>query len=384
MNDSKRANKLDRRRKRARKKHDHKRDPILAETKEITELLNLRHRPQADDLSRIKGAPNAVLRKVMKESPRPTTWGALLLPPDDFDVFARSSFLQRLPRSASLSEEIRYATCIFQSRASNLSSFLAQRVRFQSYLLTGNYSDAHAVLRQTKDEHGTSFWLAEATMLIAELESGLPGNRKVLQGLTESTPDDSLASLLAFLSTRIELDVPHSLYDYYVRTHCQTVQYELENPSLALFVRLLLAPHCEDTYRETDESHLHEVIHLALSLPLVDCYLFIVRLVHALCASRTWNVNSNVVRHLPNLLSNLHDPQLASITHFTAPRQAGRTVRYDSNYLQSVESYTQGRYDEAIDALRLHLAECPSHIEAYDLLAKACIYSQRDCESPWA
>ncbi|MBD3583601.1 tetratricopeptide repeat protein [Flavobacterium selenitireducens] len=275
--------------------------------------------------------------------------------PKTLDVLGKGEMLFK---PISLENEFKWTFLSIRKFSKQISLFLIFKIEFEKFFLLGDYESAEKTLENILGEFGYSIWYIEAKFLLLEYQDKSEEQKEFLSKINEVNKNFFVSTLAHFLSFRTERNLSAYKYDYDIKSlfsrnkkedEREIRQYYLfrlnyfENYQISDFSMLLVFENCNS---------------------LIDRYLF-ARDILKILSLKKENFNFAFLKS-KYLFKKTSDRNLIPILCTNEiPKLSDRQNYFDNKYLQIIDLYYTGLYDEAIEEIRLFIKIDPSN---FDLL----------------
>jgi hypothetical protein len=276
--------------------------------------------------------------------------------------------------SNELESELNWMLLSVRKFRAELAIFLQYKKEFEKYFLLGEYEEAEKVLGYCQSEFGYSIWYLSSRMLLHEY-AGESEKAKILMSdvLKENKDGAFTASLINFLSQKVEKKLSASKFDTDLKTALNNPKSNLSKSNRDFYEFHL------NFFESKEITELPDIISFSFYNPLPDRYLTFRRIVHyCFCKGVSLDIVLNAMIYADRKLQDgFFDP----IFLFTCPEHV-KVGYFDQSYLNVIDLFYSGLYQEALLAARQHIIANPSDFTIINLYSRSLAFLQKEFEPP--
>ncbi|WP_426436005.1 hypothetical protein [Bradyrhizobium genosp. P] len=247
--------------------------------------------------------------------------------------------------------DVVWAAAILSHYTEELNDYLLLKERYSDFYLGSNFQSAAKVLDDVEKKFGLSLWATNAHLSIAQVTTGIAGQKAALNEIVKVPGIDPLYAYIAF-SCSYSLEENVTLND---------VRREFSDPSN---IRDYFLYHVSPFDLE-DIDHPHDVIALEASSPVIDRFETLVDMMSLLYLRGKCQAE---IRQAVSLLESISDQRIANLQFMVSVDGIPPTQAAD--FLTACDQYTLGKHDLAANSLDSILKVNPSAAWAYELVAR--------------
>ena len=262
--------------------------------------------------------------------------------------------------------EAKWTLARLASHADRLNSLLSLRRSFARSLLLNQLDMAAHILERCEHLFGTSSWLLESELLLAEYRGGFECNRATLSQILERPLPHNEHLLAEFASQRVDSDLSPLHYMRGIASFVDNPAYSERNENLPFYLRFSLIPQIGST-GELPSNGAAFYLYSFSGRPLVDAYAAYVKLIrHA--------VHMGQIEMLSrpggeDQLSRIDEPELDTL--LAVAFNKSRPTKAHSLF-EARRHFNAGELSKVIDISARNLPDDPLTFDWYELLASAC------------
>ena len=279
------------------------------------------------------------------------------------------SFAQPLPTpcAKNIKSELMWSAASFMRYSSSLNSLLALVRKFETSIILNDLEKAKELLAAIRSSYGISLWFIKMDLLLAEMDTGLKGNRSAKKALAEKSPNLILI-FLHFFSHQSEISLSAEEYAQAVEAFCsqETLQ-GYQNKKLCQYYRFHIGYH----FRPDIETHPY-ILNYSEPLAIIDRYFVWCRLIRFLFEENVLFLDGQISEVIQATSDNINDLDVAFISSLVNPTKILENEIFNSIYIL-LDLYTRGNYSDAIELAQNLLIQYPFCIELYELAAKSAL-----------
>lgn len=273
-------------------------------------------------------------------------------------------------QSADWVQEFGWLAHGFRHKAKEINKYLTKRKEFGKTYLLGQYEDAEKILDEVENEFGYSLWLVERQLMVQQALTEFKGNKELLGKIQAEAGNNIVGFIATKISDKFEEHVNYLSSQSSVNSILENLAQE-GLITLSDLIEIQVSPWTHNWLARGQSMLLG-----CLGRPLIDRYETAVKVVsHLLCGEITELQQSELKEIVTDLCSCIDDGQLQRIAKnvldLDVPDADGAFDKKSAAYLQALDNFAVGNYEECTQLAISLLQEDPSSFDFYWLLARA-------------
>lgn len=266
-----------------------------------------------------------------------------------------------LYNSQDLLREIIWTASIISNFSAEINKILYKRKKINRLILKGCYKDAKIELDEMEKEFGYSYWLLENKMFLIHNLEGLEKHKEYVNGIkNENRKINGLIKyILNYNSAKVEDNVPFDKYELIIK---EALFWNKEQ-------KISEATNNYLKFKLLDNSTKEKLDFIPITIfesntPLIDRYINLIKVLKRLDSD---DENKKIISNVREILTKIDDDESQRLL---------KQKKYNNiNFIELVDMYTVGNYQEFLEMSKKELMEKPELIDLYPLFVKARIYS---------
>lgn len=285
--------------------------------------------------------------------------------PKDFEELC--STLITFVRPKSLNSEILWFCSYFNHYKEIIRWFLIQKESFEKKLLLGLFSECFAILSNVKEKIGVSLWYYESMFLLYEYWDKRKEGILLMSNCLDSTCNKDVNHLQALV------------YRLHQRATINISPYKFDEDLDSLYKQNKTLLH-EDYYKyvlfrlnffnNIDQQELSFNLMFESLSALIDRYLMVINTLKS--AAVTNCLDKDLQSRVRYLYSKTSDKELLPI--IASCPQKMQTDYYDYSFIQILDNYYKGDYEETIELCRSYVEKDTSQFDVLVIYCRSLIY----------
>lgn len=255
--------------------------------------------------------------------------------------------------------------------------FLEYRKIYENAFLLGNYEIAEEYLTKIETEICHSLWSLENRFILLEASQSPEAHKTFLSSFNSINKGFFTPTLAYFLSIRCEKNFSILKFNNDIQNQFSKFKGSYAEANRQFYYLKL---NCFENY---NYSEYKEILAFDSYNSVIDRYLTLNKILKLISIDN--NVNKEylpyILSRINYLISKFDDDYLKPIYIASIPSKLKEI--YDESFnLKTIDYFTSGLYNEAIDELKLKLQFYPSRFEYYLLYAKSFVYLKKELKLP--
>lgn len=283
----------------------------------------------------------------------------------------------------SLTSELNLTLIGVRKYKYEINLFIKYKEQYESYLITGDYSNAEIQLSKIENEICFSLWSLENRFVLKELSGKASESKEFLSNFNETNSSNGITKHLAhYLSLRAEHSLSVNRYYNDLDISLSNLRVSDTKDAFSNYYKFKLT-----FLNHINFNNYGEIIALDFSHSIIDRYLTLTRILTNILAVSTYLNEEKgqkiaLKKYLQNrinyLLRKIDDPVLYKLKLLS-----GETifpafdVKKSQSEIKIIDNYTSGLYDIAERDLQKLLLTNPTQFDLYLLYIKALIYQKK-------
>lgn len=266
-------------------------------------------------------------------------------------------------RPESIENEIFWISLQVRLYKEKIQFFVQKKQVFEGLFLHGMYDDAMFVLEEIKKEIGVSIWYYESKLLVFEYMGKPEEKYKLISDVNTrqgATHPGFVTSLLHFVSYRATRNLSAYKYDLDLEINYQRNRTEFQKYNCDYFLFRL------NFFKHYDIDNLEAIFTFELTNSLVDRYLLLVNVLQALYVSE--KKDTYVTNRAKSLYCYTNDSIWLPMFVHQKPQLIPNDY-YDIEYINILNCYYQGQYNDVIELAKEYIKVKPS---SFDIVVLYC------------
>lgn len=275
-----------------------------------------------------------------------------------------------LPQSTSWIQELGWLSFSIELGSQYLNHFLSLRQRFGHAFIAGAYGKAEAILNDTQQLFGLSYWLLERRLMIAQATGGFDGNKSQLQEILKTCGDPFVRYAATVFSSRVETAVSATKFQEQIEGKAAEIRAS-GSDNLASKIEFQLAPwSCGWAHAN------HRLLQRCQRRSLIDLYNYSLKILCYACSEAT--PQEADFYHLQKILHGMYAavPDKVTLHLLQLIGAVPEESTLDDESLEVIRVHdlliTQ-RGGEAFDVAKALLKENPLSFDNYYLLSQSIV-----------
>lgn len=262
-------------------------------------------------------------------------------------------------------KEIKWYTYNFKKNYEKVNEFLSVESQVYSNILSGKYSEARNVLAYIDLDICVSHWSIEQSLIIAEYEIGFKKNKETLANIINPKNQDLTNLFAKYQSVRVEKNLSFFTYEEivapYIKKHSSQIQ-DLLNYKLNFFK--------SDIYNNAGL-----ILSFLNGFSIIDNYSLFINVIGLIISKRTTNLIEieAIKTSLLELRPLIDDVRINNYLISLGVIDNIDLSQENIDYLEILDFYTEGRYDEVINLSKDFLLNNSECFDIYELYIKSLI-----------
>jgi hypothetical protein len=266
--------------------------------------------------------------------------------------------------------EIEWLLITARKYHAEISLFLNFKADFENNFLLGNYKEALEAIESTEKIVGVSLWSISSKFLLYEYTASQTKAKLLQTEVLEKNKDGTFtASLVTFLSHRSERRLSAYRYDADLKNALNSVKSNLSQPNKDYYNFQL-------NFFETIEfNDIKDVLCFDYCNPIVDRYLTYRRAI-IYCVSNSL-LSDEIMQKVFYLNKKLKDDLFGTMSLFFDDDFKDKDF-FDAEYLQIIDSYYTGLYDEVCSKIKTKLGKDGVDFSLVNLYSRALVLGKNE------
>ncbi len=268
-------------------------------------------------------------------------------------------------------KEIFWYTNDFIELHEHVNSFLKMQNTFECNFLAGNYIDARKSLEQIEQIVCVSQWGIEKNLLLGEYETGFKRNKEILTEIIDNQNNQLTNLLSKYQSIRVEKNLSYFKYEEIIQ--------KLINPYKDISAKEYLYFKL-DFFNQSIYSNKGFILSIENPSSLIDKYeSFIQLILLSLSENDISDETLDIIKgSLNKLIDVVEDNRIINSLLSLGEKPQINVNNQNLIFLKIIDLYSCGKYDSAINELRLFLPKNANQFDLYEIYIRAIIFSNKE------
>lgn len=276
-------------------------------------------------------------------------------------------------RAKSIEGEVNWVLLSLRKYNKELTIFLILKEEFEKNFLLGNYKKAESILESILQETGYSLWYIEAKFLLLEYQNKSEEQKEFLSEVHLANQRGMISTLAHFLSFRTERNLSAYKYDSDINFNFKLNKNKLENDTREYYLFRL------NFYENYNKSDYSTILLFENCNSIVDRYLLLRDILRVLSLDEK---NAEFVYNKTRYIyKKVNDKYLLPLLYYFNP-ESNINDYYQEEYIQILDLYYSGLYEEVITTCSEYLKKNPSNFDFIVIYAKSHINLGRKLINP--
>lgn len=273
-----------------------------------------------------------------------------------------------------LTKELSWYNFSFKEYYTEINTFIKLEDAFEHNFLIGNYTEARDVLNIIETTICHSFWTIEKKLLVAEYEFGFKKNKEILTNIVNKS-NDNLTNVFAKQSSiKVEKNLSYFTYKEFMQQF------------LNLFNDKKLKEYFDyklNFFSKTTYENKGFFLSIDDTCSIIDKYNSFVSVILLIVSEKEKNKELiiDIIKILTELSINIDDPRIVNILNILGKRTEFTITNENKEYINILDLYIEGRYNEVIIKLNFFLKDHSHYFELYELYNKSLINLKMEFEN---
>jgi hypothetical protein len=275
-----------------------------------------------------------------------------------------------------LHKELEWYESDLAKYSSEINSFIKLEGHFENALLQANYDTCEKILDQIEREICVSHWSIEQRLILSEYQFGFKKNKETLSEIVREDNQQIVNIFAHYQSTRIERNLSHFNYEEifgkFLSAHDDAKARKYLQTKLNFF-------------KEVDQYNLGFILSFDNNASIIDRYHSFVNVAIALVSKKSSGaaIIEKLYESILSLRKSINDSRLQNILLCGGKIELEAITNSDIQFICLLDLYTKGHYEECIRHGIKFLKENPTNFDAYEIVSKSFINTQRTLENPF-